>query len=74
MKSKFIAILITAVWSLTAQSKEITIGERKVIISQTLKEKREYWISLPTSFKEGGYDASMKIGKPLFSENVSDLV
>ncbi|WP_444894648.1 alpha/beta hydrolase [Microbulbifer sp. TRSA001] len=55
MKRKFIAILIAVVWSLTAQSKELTIGERKVIVSQTLEEKREYWISLPTSFKEGGY-------------------
>ncbi|WP_445360175.1 alpha/beta hydrolase-fold protein [Microbulbifer sp. EKSA005] len=55
MKGKFIAILIAAVWSLTAQSNELTIGERKVIVSQTLEERREYWISLPTSFKEGGY-------------------
>ncbi|WP_445359615.1 alpha/beta hydrolase-fold protein [Microbulbifer sp. ANSA005] len=55
MKGKFIAILVAAVWSLTAQSNELTIGERKVIVSQTLEERREYWISLPASFKNGGY-------------------
>jgi len=52
---KYIFIFFAFAWSLGGEASEITIGERKIIISEVLDEKRAYWVSLPASFREGGY-------------------
>lgn len=49
-------ILISALLvSYQVQSSDIKIGEKHHIHSQTLSEKREYWVSLPPSYEENNY-------------------
>ncbi|RZF98663.1 hypothetical protein EXT48_21655 [Pseudoalteromonas sp. CO348] len=46
---------LCALISLSAFAEDIVIGKRHEIESKVLNESREYWVSLPTSYKAKGY-------------------
>jgi predicted alpha/beta superfamily hydrolase len=48
-------LILFIILSLNVYANDIKIGEKKTLQSNTLKEKREYWVSLPKSYNNNSY-------------------
>lgn len=49
------SIILFILLSFSVDANDIKIGEKNTLQSNILKEKREYWISLPKSYKNNNY-------------------